>query len=85
MAAGGKRKSKKISNKISNKKPRKITATARKLTRPKKAAKSPARKKTKAAPRRKTRSAAKAMMPPMDQIAPSGEPEFVSNAPPVKF
>jgi len=89
MAVSGKRK-----------KSKKPTTKARKVTKPKQAKKkSAASKKVKAPPAKTTklpkrkesrRSASsrlksKASAPTVEQIVPSGEPEFASNAPPVKL
>ena len=83
MATGGKRK-----------KSKKMAVKARKVVKPQKAEKAPARKKAKASPPKtpkrsakkaskrmaSSRAKSKASMPTVEQIAPSGEPEFVSNA-----
>ena len=83
MAASGKRK-----------KSKKPAVKAPKLAKPKKAKKAAVKKKVKAAPakpakrpKKKTskraasfRTKAKVSGPTVEQIAPSGEPEFVSNA-----
>jgi len=69
-------------------------AKTRKVAKPKKAQKSAVRKKVKATPVKKAkrpkkkaskrtaspRAKAKVSIPTLEQIAPSGEPEFVSNA-----
>ena len=83
MATGGKRK-----------KSKKMAVKAHKVAKPQKAKKAPARKKAKASPakahKRSTQKASKRMAssrakskasaPTVEQIAPSGQPEFVSNA-----
>jgi hypothetical protein len=83
MVASGKRK-----------KSKKPAVKARKVAKPRKAKKAAVKKKVKAAPvkpakrpKKKTpkravssRTKAKVSEPTVEQIAPSGEPEFVSNA-----
>jgi hypothetical protein len=87
MASSGKRKK--------SKKP--TAQAARAVAKPKKAKKSAAPKKVKATPVKSakrpkkkaskrtasSRLRSKASLPTVEQITPSGEPELVSNAPPV--
>jgi hypothetical protein len=69
-------KMKKVKKARTVSKPKKVKRTAKKI----------AKRATKKAPRRKVPSAAKAaaLVPTAQDLAPSGEPEFVSNDPLVK-
>jgi hypothetical protein len=94
MAAGGKRKKTKKAGKAKRaalvkgktkktKKAKKVAAPRKAKSRPKKAAKCATKKSSK----RKARAGgkAKAPIPTIQDIAPSGEPEFVSSTPLLKL
>jgi hypothetical protein len=86
MAAGGKRKKTKKAAKA--KKPVLVKSKAKKTKKAKKAAapKKAAKRATKKSPKRKARSGVKAKaLPTIQDIAPSGEPEFVSSTPLLKL
>lgn len=75
------KRTKKQSGKVSKKKAKKAS-----VRKPKKAARKAAPKKKRApAKARKAPVPRRLAMPTLEDLAPSGEPEFVSNAPPVKL